>query len=153
MAKNTRPASLRFQISSGGVLFKKGPEGIYVCMIRPKGKLVLTLPKGLVDSGEEPELTALREVREETGLQGRIIEKLGEVSYWFYIREENTRCKKTVHFYLMEYEKGDLKDHDWEVEEALWLPIDEAIKKARYRTDKEILKKAKEVLERHEQDL
>jgi len=153
MAKNIRPASLKFQISSGGVLFKKGLDGIYVCMIRPKGKPVLTLPKGLVDSGEDPEIAALREVREETGLQGRIIEKLGDVSYWFYIREENTRCKKTVHFYLMEYEKGDLKDHDWEVEEALWLPIDEAIKKVRYRTDKEILKKAKEVLERHEKDL
>lgn len=147
--RSTRPASLKSQVSSGGVLYKKQDGQIEVVMIVPKGRNVLTLPKGLLDEGEEPYTTALREVREETGLSGRIIEKIGEVSYWFYIKEENVRCKKTVHYFLMEYEKGDTRDHDWEVQEVLWLPIDEAIQKATYKTDREILKKAKELIIRN----
>lgn len=146
MAKN-RPASLKIQVSSGGVLFKKEDKEIKIALIRPKGKKVLTLPKGLVEKEEDPEVTALREVTEETGAEGKILKKIGDVSYWFYIKEENARCKKTVHFYLMEYAGKTSHGHDWEVEEVLWLPIDEAIKKVTYRTDKEILKKAKTLIE------
>ena len=156
MGVKSKPASLVFQVSAGGVIFKKD-NGVHVCMIIPEGSSVLTLPKGLVDTGESPEVTALREVKEETGLEAKIIKKLGEVSYWFYIKKEqgeNVRCKKTVHFYLMKYIKGSLEDHDREVKEALWLPIDEAIKKAEYKTDREILKKAlKEIEQLHEEDL
>jgi len=115
-------------------------------MVTIKGGSVWCLPKGSIDKGEIPEKTAIREVAEETGLKGRIIDKLGEIIYWFYIREENTKCKKTVQFYLMEFESGDISGHDWEVESASWVPIDEAIQKASYKGEKGIIKLAKEKL-------
>lgn len=117
-----------------------------VALVAVKGGSVWCLPKGLVDKGEIPEETALREVTEETGLKGRIIEKLGEIKYWYYIKEENAKYKKTVHFFLMEYEGGDLRKHDWEVDDASWFPIDEAVKKARYKGEKVMIEKAREVL-------
>ncbi len=145
MAKN-KPQRLKIQVSSGGVLFKKENNDIKIAIIKPKGKKILTLPKGLVEKNESPEVTALREVTEETGLEGKIIKKIGDVSYWFYIKEENAKAKKTVHFYLMEYLKGRPEDHDWEVEEVLWMPVDEAIKRVTYKTDREIIKKARELI-------
>lgn len=96
--------------------------------------------------GEVPEKTALREVAEETGLKGRIVEKIGEIGYWYYIKSENVKCKKTVHFFLMEYEGGDIANHDWEVDEAIWFPIDEALKKAAYRGEREMIEKARKRL-------
>lgn len=117
-----------------------------VALVAVKGGSVWCLPKGLVDKGEGPEETALREVAEETGLKGRIIEKLGEIKYWYYIKEENAKCKKTVHFFLMEYEGGDLRKHDWEVDDASWFPIDEAVKKARYKGEKVMIEKARKIL-------
>lgn len=145
MAKN-KPLSLKIQVSSGGVLIKKEGNEIKVAIIKPKGSNILTLPKGLVEKDEDPETTAIREVAEETGFEGRILKKIGDVSYWFHIKEENARCKKTVNFYLMEYTGQTPHGHDWEVEEVLWLPIDEAIKRANYKTDREILRKAKELI-------
>lgn len=73
--------------------------------------------------------------------------KIGEASYWFYIKEENARCKKTVHFYLMEYAGKSPNGHDWEVDEVMWIPVDEAIKRATYKSDREIIQKAKALLE------
>jgi 8-oxo-dGTP pyrophosphatase MutT (NUDIX family) len=88
-------------------------------------------------------MTAVREVREESGLTGRIIEKLGDITYWYYIREDNTKCRKTVHFYLMEYESGDTSQHDFEVDAAEWFLIDEAIEKISFKGDRKILEKAR----------
>jgi len=99
-----RPATLKKQVSSGGVIFRRHKNVIEVAMVAIKGGNVWCLPKGLIDKGEIPEKTALREVLEETGLKGRIIEKLGEITYWYYIKNDNAKCKKTVHFFLMEYE-------------------------------------------------
>jgi 8-oxo-dGTP diphosphatase len=107
---------------------------------------VWSLPKGIIDIGEKSEETAIREVREETGLSGRIIKKIGDTSYWYYIKVENAKCRKTVHFYLMEYQNGSTTDHDEEVDDASWFPIDEAICKVSYKGDREILEKAKEMI-------
>ncbi len=142
-------ASLKTQFSSGGILFRKHNDITEIAMVAVKGGNVWCLPKGLIDKGEVPEKTALREVEEETGLKGRIIEKLGEITYWYYIKEENIKCKKTVHFFLMEYEAGDVSKHDWEVDNAAWFPIDEALKKARYKGEKEIIEKAREIVNRN----
>jgi 8-oxo-dGTP diphosphatase len=141
-----KPVSLRTQVSSGGVIFKRRDDIVEIALVAVKGGNVWCLPKGLIDKGEAPEKTALREVAEETGLKGRIIEKLGEITYWYYIKEENAKCRKTVHFFLMEYEGGDILMHDWEVDNASWFPIDEALKKVRYKGEKEILEKAREIL-------
>ncbi len=137
---------IRRQVSSGGVVFRKNNSSIEVALIAVKGGKVWCLPKGSIDKGESPEETALREVTEETGLKGRLVEKLGEIMYWYYLKEEEAKCKKTVHFFLIEYESGDFSRHDWEVESVAWFSINEAIKKASYRGEREIIEKAKEVL-------
>ena len=62
------------------------------------------------------------------------------------LKEENIKCRKTVHFFLMEYESGDISNRDWEVESVLWFPIGEAIKKATYKGEKEIIERAKKKL-------
>ncbi len=141
-----KPAALKTQVSSVGVIFRRHDDSIEVAMVAVKGGNVWCLPKGIIDKGEVPEKTAIREVAEETGLKGTIIEKLGEITYWYYIKEENTKCRKTVHFFLMEYEGGDVSNHDWEVDDASWFPIDEALKKASYRGEREMIEKARKKL-------
>jgi 8-oxo-dGTP pyrophosphatase MutT (NUDIX family) len=141
-----KPVALKTQVSSGGVIFKRSDDIVEIALVTVKGGNVWCLPKGLIDKREVPEKTAIREVAEETGLKGRIIEKLGEITYWYYIKEENAKCRKTVHFFLMEYEGGDVLNHDREVDNASWFPIDEALKKASYRGEKEIIEKAKKII-------
>jgi 8-oxo-dGTP pyrophosphatase MutT (NUDIX family) len=95
-----------------------------------------------MQEGESTEQTAKREVREETGLEGKVQEKLGEIHYEFYSVEERSKIYKTVHFFLIEYLHGSLEDHDAEVEEARWLPIERAKEQLVYENEREILKKA-----------
>ena len=142
-----RPASIKMQVSSGGVIFRKsGDDHVEIALVAVKDGKVWSLPKGIVEKGEEAAETAVREVREETGLSGRTLKKIGEISYWYYIKEDNAKCRKTVHFYLIEYLSGDTADHNWEVDRAEWFPIDEALLKLSYRGDKEIVRKAREML-------
>jgi 8-oxo-dGTP diphosphatase len=138
-----KPASLKRQISSGGVIFRRQGDDFEVALVSVKGGRNWCLPKGLVDRGETPEDTAVREVREESGLSGRIIDRLGDITYWYYIQGENTKCRKTVHFYLMEYVSGSTSEHDFEVDEANWFPIDAALEKISFKGDREILEKAR----------
>ena len=137
-------------VSSGGVVFKKEGDKAYVVLVgvERKGKLVWALPKGLVEEGEKPEETAQREVREESGVNGILVDKLGDVSYWYVDKEEGVKYHKVVHFYLFKYTNGSPEDHDWEIKEARWFPIDEAIKVMEYPSEREILEKAKEMIER-----
>jgi 8-oxo-dGTP pyrophosphatase MutT (NUDIX family) len=141
-----KPASLKRQISSGGVIFRRQGNDFDVALISVKGGRNWCLPKGLVDRGETPEATAVREVREESGLSGRIIDSLGDITYWYYIQGENAKCRKTVHFYLMEYVSGSTSEHDFEVDEAAWVPIDAAIERISFKGDREILEKARKRL-------
>lgn len=142
-----RPGPIKRQVSSGGIIFRKNNTAIEIALIAVKGGKVWCLPKGIIDKGESPEMTAVREVAEETGLNGRIIEKLGEITYWFYIKEEEARCQKTVHFFLIEYEGGDISKHDFEVDMASWFPIDDALKMASYKGEKEMIEKARDILQ------
>ncbi len=137
-----KPASLKRQTSSGGVIYRRTKDSVDVALVSVRGGRFWCLPKGIVDRGETPELTAVREVKEESGLSGRIVDKLGDIAYWYYIRGENSKCRKTVHFYLMEYVGGSTSQHDFEVDEAVWYPIDEALQKVSFRGDKSILEKA-----------
>jgi 8-oxo-dGTP diphosphatase len=141
-----KPASLKRQISSGGVIYRKTGQNLEVVLVSVKNGRFWCLPKGLVDKGETPEVTAVREVREESGLSGRIVDELGDISYWYYIQGENTKCRKTVHFYLMEYVSGDTKDHDFEVDGAEWFPLETALEKASFKGDRSIIERARERL-------
>ncbi|NWF76848.1 MAG: NUDIX hydrolase [Nitrospirae bacterium] len=134
------------QVSSGGVLFRRHNKNLEVAMVSVKGGKIWCLPKGIINSDETPEITAVREVEEETGLKGKIVGELGKISYWFFIKEENVKCKKTVYFFLMEYQGGDISKHDFEVDSVSWFSVDEAIKKAGYKSEREILEKAKKKL-------
>lgn len=136
-----RPALLRKQTSAGGVIFKKNESGFQIILISVRNGQAWCLPKGIVDKGETTEETALREVSEETGLTGRIIDKLGDINYWYYIKEENIKCRKKVYFYLMEYVSGDTADHDIEVDEAVWFPLETALKKVSFKGDRTMIEK------------
>jgi 8-oxo-dGTP diphosphatase len=137
-----RPASLKKQTSAGGVVFRKSESGFELVLISVRNGHAWSLPKGIVDKGETAEEAATREVREETGLTCRILEALGEINYWYYLKEENVKCRKTVSFYLMEYISGDTTDHDAEVDEAVWLSPETALEKISYKGDKTMLQKA-----------
>lgn len=136
------------QISSGGVIFRKVNSAVEVALIAVKEGKVWGLPKGLRENGEGIAKTAHREVKEETGLDGRIIKMIDHIQY-FYAQKEAEGTKrffKIVYFFLMEYTAGDVKDHDTEVNDCRWFPIDEAIKVVEYKDEKEILKRAKKMI-------
>jgi 8-oxo-dGTP pyrophosphatase MutT (NUDIX family) len=141
-----KPASIKYLYSSGGVIFRKSDDHFDVGLIATKNRTVWTLPKGIIDKDESPEMAAVREIQEETGLTGSIVDKLGEKSYWFYLKDENAKCKKTVTYFLLEHVSGEANNFSWEVDEAGWFPLDEAINMLHYKSDKEILIKAAEKL-------
>ncbi len=136
------------QISAGGVIYKKTPEGVMVALISVKGGKVWGLPKGTAEKGENLARTAHREVREETGLDGKILSNLGHIEYFFTLRHDSEPrlVFKIVYFFLMEYTAGDVTDHDDEVDECRWFPIGEAIRLMKYEDEKGILKKARKLI-------
>lgn len=139
------------EISSGGIVYRRSEGITEVALIRVRDRWCL--PKGQVEEGEGLVETALREVREETGLEGKMVEKLGDITYWFSNRTkegESIRIFKRVYFYLLRYLKGDVREHDVEVEEARWVPIEAAVKKLAYRTEREMMRKAIAILTRRE---
>ena len=105
-----------------------------------RGELAWGLAKGLIEAGEDPAETAVREVEEETGLQAEIEEDLGEISY-FYVWE-GVRVRKSVRFYLMRATGGDVSFHDHEMEEVAWFPLAEGLRNAAYATEREVMEKA-----------
>lgn len=135
----------RKHTSSGGVIFKAKEDGVQVVLIshhNQKGRLIWCLPKGSVEKGESLQETAIREVREETGVVGRILEKIGQIQYWFYSKEEETKIFKTVHFFLLEYLQGVETDHDSEVDEARWVALSEAHAMLTHDSERQIMDKA-----------
>jgi len=135
------------EISSGGIIYRKRKGIPEVALIRVRKRWCL--PKGLVEEGEALEATALREVREETGLEGRIATRLGDLTYWYTnkTREgEPIKIFKRVYFYLVRYGKGDVRRHDEEVDEAGWFSIEEAVKKLTYPSEREMMRRAMALL-------
>jgi len=122
-----------------------------VAAIRPQGKKegVWALPKGNIDPGESPADTAVREVREETGIEGRLLEKLGDVRY-VYTRPGGLRVFKVVSFFLLRAGRGRIGEIDEsmriEVAEARWLPLEEAPKLLAYGGEREMAAKTLERL-------
>lgn len=133
--------------SAGGVVVTDD-DGLKVCLIRPIGRRVWGLPKGGLEQGESAEEAAVREVAEETGIDGLIDGELGSIDYTFYSRGESTRIHKTVFYYLMRAVGGDTAGHDHEVSEARWVTIDEALDLMTYPNERQIVRRAAEALGR-----
>jgi 8-oxo-dGTP pyrophosphatase MutT (NUDIX family) len=156
------------EISSGGVVLRRMAGTWQIAAIEPRRdqlpakaatkkksqSALLALPKGLVDPGEKPEQTAIREVREETGVDAALITKLTDIKY-FYVRSwgDKQRVFKIVSFYLLRYESGRIDDVTpdmrAEVQRALWLPLAEAPAKLSYRSERDVVKRALEYVEAH----
>jgi 8-oxo-dGTP pyrophosphatase MutT (NUDIX family) len=139
------------EFSAGAVVVRRLRGRTWLAAIRPGGKPEGTwaLPKGNLGRGESPEETALREVTEETGLEGRSLGKLGDVRY-VYTRGGN-RIFKVVSFYLVRYRRGRIDevpdDFRHEVAEARWIPLEEAPRLLAYGGEREMAKKALATLE------
>jgi 8-oxo-dGTP pyrophosphatase MutT (NUDIX family) len=161
------------EISSGGVVLHKISDAWSIAVIEPRKdnvledpsptsasskrktkKASLALPKGLVDPGEKPEQTALREVREETGITARTITKLTDIKY-VYVRTwgDRERVFKIVSFYLFRYESGRIDDVSdamrIEVKRALWVPLEEASKLLAYSNERKVIRLAQSYVETH----
>ena len=127
------------EFSSGGLVIRNLSGRPHVAVVRVRDQ-ILALPKGHPEEGESAEEAALREVREETGLEATPVEKLGDIRYWY--ARDGDRVLKIVSFFLFRYRSGRLEDHDHEVEEALWIPLEEAPERLAYRGEKEMAKTA-----------
>jgi 8-oxo-dGTP pyrophosphatase MutT (NUDIX family) len=158
------------EISAGGVVLRKAPEGWQLAVIEPRKdptavstgsakkktspKMLLALPKGLVDPGEKPEQTAVREVLEETGVTAEPVAKLGDTKY-AYVRTwgDKERVFKIVSFYLFRYRSGEIDEiapeMRIEVNRALWIPLQDAASKLAYRGEKDMVRRAQAYLAAH----
>src|SRR5215471_18812075 len=160
------------ETSAGGVVLRKMRGRWYLAEIEPhmerhrknirlpKSKRtpadaeLIALPKGSIDPGETPEQTAIREVREETGVRAQMVEKLADIRY-IYVRNWGNRAKvsKTVSFFLLQYHSGRLGNISpamrIEVNNAFWVPLEEAPSKLSYKGEREVAKSAIAYVERH----
>ena len=142
----------REQVSAGGVVYRRRDGAVEVALISvgPLGRW--QLPKGLVGRGETPEEAALREVREETGLDGELVAPIETVEYWYVgtaarAGQARVRFHKFVHFYLLRYASGEPSDHDHEVNEARWVEIDEAVRMLAFKGERAVLARAREMID------
>jgi 8-oxo-dGTP pyrophosphatase MutT (NUDIX family) len=126
------------EFSAGGVVVRAGEVVVIVPTRRAAdGSRVLALPKGHVDPGETPVQAAEREVREETGVVARPLRQLGVTRYWY--RRDGRTIGKSVAFFLFSYVQGDIEDHDDEVEEVRWLPLEQARSELTYEAEQEMV--------------
>jgi 8-oxo-dGTP pyrophosphatase MutT (NUDIX family) len=146
---------VRREFSAGGVLVRRLKVRWMVAAIRPAGRPqgLWALPKGNIGAGEDPAAAAIREVAEETGAQGKLDHKLGDVRYVYtqsWGEERGTRVFKIVSFYLLRYSGGRLGDvapeFAHEVADVRWLPLEEAQTLLAYKGEREMAQKALESL-------
>ena len=139
---------IRDQTSAGGVVFRRDGERVEAVIVAVGPNNRWQLPKGLVDKNEKPEVTAVREAREEGGVTSEIVSHIDTVEYWYVGLENGIRVRfhKRVHFYLMRYLSGETKDHDWEVNEARWVPIEDAAAQLEFDNEKRVIERAFELI-------
>jgi 8-oxo-dGTP pyrophosphatase MutT (NUDIX family) len=123
------------EFSAGGVVVREMDERPHVAVVRVRDE-ILALPKGHPDGDESPAEAAQREVREETGVEAELVEKLDDVRYRY--SRQGDRVSKVVAFFLFRYRSGDVADHDHEVEEALWIPLAEAPERLAYKGERQM---------------
>ncbi len=140
----------RDEVSAGGVVFRlRDDKGFDVALIRThEGRW--QLPKGWIEEGEAAERTAVREVREEAGVDAELVGPLDTIEYWYTSRygDEPARVHKLVHFFLLRYLAGSTDDHDHEVTEARWAEIDEAERMLAFKDERRMVAMARDALQR-----
>ncbi len=136
------------QVSAGGVVFRGDKGKIEVVIISVGGQNRWQLPKGMVEKGESPETAAVREAREEAGVSSEVVQLIETIEYWYAGLENGIRVRfhKRVHFFLLRYLSGDTKDHDWEVNEARWVPIDDATSQLAFDNERRVMERARELI-------
>ena len=135
-----KPPLLR-EFSAGGLVVRRMRGRPYIAAVRVKDGTVLALPKGHIEPGESGAETAVREVREETGLDSRLVEKLDDIRYWY--TRDGARVLKVVSFFLLAYRSGSLRDYQREeVDGAEWIPLEEAPERLAYRGEQQMARAA-----------
>jgi 8-oxo-dGTP pyrophosphatase MutT (NUDIX family) len=135
------------EVSAGGVVYRRDDGQLEVVLASRRtrrGQLAWGLAKGGIEPDESMEDAAVREVREETGIEAVIEASLGDTKYMYVW--EDVRIRKTVHFFLMRATGGDVGDRDDEMEEVRWFPMERALKRAAYRGERDILRRAADIL-------
>jgi 8-oxo-dGTP pyrophosphatase MutT (NUDIX family) len=139
----------QLEVSSGGVIYRKLDQAIEVALARARQGPVWCLPKGRVEASETLEEAAVREVREETGLRGTIVGPIRSIEYTYSSRLENggrTPIDKTVHFFLLLFEEGSVEDHDGEVLDVKWFPLNVAGRLLYHAGERDVLAHARKML-------
>jgi len=139
---------VREQVSAGGVVFRGERGSTEVVIVSVGGQNRWQLPKGLVEQDEKSEIAAVREAREEAGVESEVVQHLETIEYWFAGLDggERVRFHKRVHFYLLRYLAGDTSAHDWEVNEARWVPIDDATGQLTFDSERRVMERARELV-------
>ena len=139
------------ETSAGGLVLDRrgaGARGAVIGRVDRRGRLLWSLPKGHLEEGETQEQTAIREVREETGILGEVVGKLGTIDFWFVA--DGRRVHKTVHHFLLlaaDPEGGlELSDADLEVSEVAWVPIGELPERLAYADERRLLERVPDLL-------
>lgn len=137
---------MKFEFSAGGVVYRKEKDKTYILVAQHSQHHGWVFPKGWIDreKKETKEEAALREVREETGIIGKILEPLEPVIYWF--NNEGEKIKKTVYYYIMEFAGGDIDNHDDEMEKVEWLDKEKVAERLTYKSDKDVWKEAEQLI-------
>jgi len=136
------------QVSAGGVAFRRRRSRIEVALISVGETERWQLPKGTVDKDERTEAAAIREVREEAGIETETVELIDKVEYWYFASERGARVRfhKFVYFFLLRYIAGDVRDHDHEVNEARWFEIRRAEEILAFKNEREMVARAREMI-------
>lgn len=144
------------ETSAGGLVIdgidgpKDGQVAALIGRVDRRGRMLWSLPKGHIEQGETAEQTAIREVAEETGIQGSVLAALGSIDYWFVT--EGRRVHKTVHHYLMRFLDGELSDEDVEVTEVAWVPLVDLPSRLAYADERKLAEVAEELIDKLQTD-
>lgn len=132
------------EVSAGGLVVDRlgdDARALLISRYDRRNRIIWSFPKGHIEPGENDRQAALREVHEETGIVAEVVERLGEIDFWFTV--EGRRIHKTVHHFLMVAVGGALSDSDPEVESVEWVPLRDVHSRLAYSDERSLLRMAR----------